>query len=131
MVVGTIHASVQRRVRFYMGKVRTSILISYLALTQCMNYNVWVIPYGGQTGLKFKVKELSKGAMVAGLMNSIFCLILIAKSMEEMLDLSVTNYHQQWSMVLSSGQNRDTVARIPPPNYSSIEKEYRQDQTAL
>ena len=69
--------------------------------------------------------------MVAGLMNSIFCLILIAKSMEEMLDLSVTNYHQQWSMVLSSGHNRNSVARISPPNYSSIDKEYRQDQTAL
>ena len=73
--------------------------------------------------------------MIGGLINSIFCLILIAKSMEEVLDLSVTNYHQQWSMVQSSSQNRDTVARISrensPPNYSSIEKEYRQDQTAL
>ena len=73
--------------------------------------------------------------MIGGLINSIFCLILIAKSMEEVLDLSVTIYHQQWSMVQSSGQNRDTVARnsreISPPNYSSIEKEYGQDQTAL
>ena len=75
---------------------------------------------------------------MAGVLTSIFCLILIAKSMDEILELSITNYDQQWRMAPPSGQNQNNQARTSPSEttrsnsiYSDIEKSYGQENTAL
>ena len=75
---------------------------------------------------------------MAGVLTSIFCVILIAKSMDEILDLSITNYDQQWRMVPPSGQHRNNQARASPSEstrsnsiYSEIEKNNGQENTVL
>ena len=56
--------------------------------------------------------------------------------MDEILELSITNYDYQWRMAPPSGQRRNNRARKSTPTrsnsiYSDIEKNYGQENTAL